>query len=81
MAQNRVNLQWIKSHLRMKKNKRKDTVANTPSLFERTLATGYKIAFIVFSLWLGWVVVDEVQMQRGAVSTMARVYDVDYIPA
>lgn len=65
----------------MKKNKRKDTVANTPSLFERTLATGYKIAFIVFSLWLGWVVVDEVQMQRGAVSTMARVYDVDYIPA
>lgn len=60
---------------------RKEAVSNKPSLFETMLIRTYQIAFVVFTLWLGWVIVDEVKMQRDAVSVTARVYDVNYISA
>lgn len=41
--------------------------------FEDVLVGGYKICLMIFTLWLGWVIFDEVKMQRDAVTTLAQV--------
>ncbi|EXX81147.1 hypothetical protein M568_11255 [Salmonella enterica subsp. enterica serovar Namur str. 05-2929] len=49
------------------------------SLFEKVLVRSYQAALVIFSLWLGWVVYDEVQMQRHSVSASAQIYHLSYI--
>ncbi|POP42174.1 hypothetical protein CHU32_21245 [Superficieibacter electus] len=63
----------------MRKWKTKDDIQASTPLFEKVLVRGYQVALVIFSLWLGWVIYDEVQMQRHAVPTSAQIYHLDYI--
>lgn len=64
----------------MKKRKsKKEQAWAEASTFEKVLVRGYQIAFVVFSLWAGWVIYDEVQMRQDSVATMAMIYNVRFI--
>lgn len=49
------------------------SIPNMKLSFEDVLVGGYKICLMIFTLWLGWVIFDEVKMQRDAVTTLAQV--------
>ncbi|MEO3991758.1 hypothetical protein [Pseudocitrobacter cyperus] len=64
----------------MKKRKTaKDKAWTQASLFEKTLVRGYQFAFVIFSLWMGWVIIDEVQMRHDTVSTTVRAYNISWL--